>query len=360
MVDIASAPAPQAAAPGVPSPTVNAAPPAAIDKRSATLAAMAALRNGTSPPAAAAPVAPPAVPAIADPAPADPETPVAARPDPAPPAPATEEPPGMAAVRKAEQHARRQIAEERSRQQAEFDAQKIAWQAKLDKATALEQRLENARRDPIGLLKAAGFTDDDLEPLGRTLYGASPAGQKDPRYKASGEADLRARAESERVQRLETELRDLKGSLTKRDEQAQIQAHLDQFADGVVKAVGDTTPIARAALSKNPARVRAALLEVADRLYTDSGPSHDLRDVPTPAQVLAAYEADRRAELEMYGIDPAVIGRGHAPAAAPAPAPAPPAATIAPSGSSAGLAPRPSPLPSREEQLAALAKLRAG
>src|ERR1051325_5109093 len=261
------------------------------------------------------------------------------------------EPPGMAQVRKAEQHLRRKLAEERAQMLADIELQKSGWQAKLEKAEAIDRAVSAARKDPVAALKALGFSEDEFDALGRMIYAHTPEGQKDPKFRASAEAMLREREGRTAVEKLQAELAELKGTLTAREQQAQAQTQLDAYAADLTKAVGDQTPLAKAALAKAPAKAKQALLEIADRLYMASGPSHDLRDIPTAAEVLQAYEAQRSAELEELGIDPKSIGR---PAAVATPAPRP-TTTIAPSGTAAPIAPKAKM--TREEMLAEMAKM---
>jgi hypothetical protein len=270
----------------------------------------------------------------------------------------------MAAVRKAEQHARRQLAAERAQMAQEFETQKAAWQAKLDAAAAQERKYANARQDPIAALQALGFTEHDFDPVGRLIYAASPKGKADPAAAAAAAQEL-ARTGANRevmttVAALQKEIADLKAVQQQTVAQQQAQQRLDQYMAGVTKAIGDDAPLARAAFAKNPDRTRNLLTQIADELYYSSGPSDDLRDVPSPSEVIAAYEARRAAELEELGIDPKTIGRA-APTAAPVTPAAPtarPAATIAPSGAAAPIVPKVPGPPSREEVLAGLQKLR--
>lgn len=278
--------------------------------------------------------------------------------------PAEVEPPGMAQVRKAEQHARRQLAQERATMLADFEQQKAAWTAKLDKAAALEAKISTARQDPLAALAALGFAEGDYDALGRLIYAHSPEGQKNPATKAAAAAALAQtsaqREQQTAVQKLQAKIDAMEAAQTQREQQASTQREIDKYAAGLAKGVTDHTPLAKSALAKNPERTQARMLSIADRLYVESGPSNDLRDVPTPAQVLAAYEAERIAELEELDIDPKTFLRAEAakPAAAkPAPA-ARPAATIAPSGGSAPSVIKSDAKPTREELLAGLAKMR--
>lgn len=288
---------------------------------------------------------------------AEPEAPA----EPAEPA----EPAGMAQVRKAEQHMRRQLAQERAQLQAELRQQEAVWQAKLEKAEALQRSVADARRDPLAAMAALGFTEADFDGLGRLLYAHSPEGQKDPRNKAAAHQTLAQREHAAMLEKQQSRIEQLEKSLAAREQAAAAQAELDRYARKITQAVGDDTPFVRAAIAKNPERAQARLLAIADRLYMASGPSDDLRDVPSEREVLAAYEAERIAELEEHGIDAKSFHRPHAAAAAPAgnvpkpPPPARPATTLAPSGVSAPTLPKGDTPPSRDAVLAGLAKLRS-
>jgi hypothetical protein len=263
----------------------------------------------------------------------------------------------QAQARKAEQHMRRQLATERAEMQADFDRQRTAWQQKLDKAAELEQRVAKGKDDPIALLEAHGYDVESYEAIAHLLYSLTPEGQKDPKRKAAALAALKERKSAGSVADIRRELDEFKKSQAEREEQAQVQARIDAYAGAIAKAAGDATPLAKAALAKNPERTQQRLLVIADRLYMESGPSNDLRDVPKPAEVLAAYEKERAAELEELGIDPKTIGRG--PAATNATAAA--AATNATTTAAANTA-QPNGAPpkrrSREELLAGIKKIR--
>lgn len=309
--------------------------------------------------------APAAEPAAADPAPAaaDPAPAVAADPPPAATEPPAAEPPGMAAVRKAEQHARRQLAAERAAMIADFDEQKTAWQTKIHRAAELEAKIAAARQDPLAAMAALGFAETDYEAVGRLLYAHSPEGQKDPRHKAAAAQTLAQREQQTAMEKLQAKLDALEANVSARDQKAEQQARADRYINSVTKAAGDETPLAKSALAKNPDKTKAALYQIALRLFAESGPSDDLRDDPTPAEVLRAYEEQRTAELEELGFDPKTIGRAPAPApaavAAPTPAAPRPSATLAPAGAGAPAVTRPTTPPSRDDVLAALAKMRS-
>ena len=257
---------------------------------------------------------------------------------------------------------------------AEAEQLRVQHQARVDKAAAVEARLTALRQDPTQLLQIladAGYTDADYDAIGKLVYGHSPEGQKQPGYKAQAGSTLAQRKQAEKLEAMEQRIAELTQSLQQRDVQAQAQAQVDRFYQGVVKAVDDATPLAKAALAKNPDRTRDRMLSIADRLYLSSGPSDDLRDIPSAADVLRAYESEVAAELADYGVDPKAFARPIAP-----PQPPKPAATIAPATTAAPTPPAPpaaaqppvaapvvtttsKPKPTREEFLADLAARRS-
>lgn len=330
--------------------------------RDAALAALKQIRETAEPeqPTAPAPAPEPSAPAATPPVEAPPEAPAPEQPA-APTAPPAE-PPGIVQLRKQEQHLRRQIAEERAKLQQEIAAERAQWQAKLDAAAEREKKLANLRQDPIATLQALGLSEADFDPLGRLIYAASPAGKKDPSTAAAAAAEL-ARSGANRevlstVEKLQKEIADLRQAQQQTLQQQQAQAALDKYLGQVAKAVSDSTPLARAAMNKNPERTRALFASIADDLYQQSGPSDDLRDAPTPSEVIVEYERRRAEELEELGIDPKTIGRAAVSPNQPSIPAARPAATLAPSGVAAPTAPKNPGPPSREEVLAGLQRLR--
>jgi hypothetical protein len=272
-------------------------------------------------------------------------------------------------ARRAEQHARQRLAEERAQLQADFERQRAAWAPQIAELDRLKAILSSARQDPAALFEAAGFGPADYEPLAQIAYAMSPEVQKDPRAaqgrKIAGMQSLAARAQAAEQEKIRTELQQLRDEQARRDAAAAAEQNVQRYMQTVTRAVGDTSPHARYAMTRAPEATQQRLLALADRLYTESGPSNDLRDVPKPEQVLKAYEQERVAhirdviaELEALGIDPATFGKPRAPSPAPAPAPqaaaapqiAPPVATPA-----TATAPTTPPAPQSEDDKRRLA-----
>lgn len=330
--------------------------------RAAILAGAAKPPGTASPPAgqpAAAP--PPADPAVPPPG-ADPGGPSAGQPE--------AEPAGLAAIRKAEIHAKRQIAAERAQLQADFDGQKAQWQERITKAQQVEAAIAGARSNPMALITAAGFGDADLEALAHLIYAHSPAGQKDPKRREAAAAALAQREAHGRLDKTERELAELKKGLTDREQQAQqvaqAQAFVGQWLGAVTGAIGDETPLAKAAAAR-PEQLNKRLLAITDRMWAESGPSDDLREMPDPRAVVKAYEAERRAELEATRTEYELLAARAAPIASPIAAAASPAPTPAAPTQPAAAAPAPAPAPApngarkltREELLEGIKKQRA-
>lgn len=256
-------------------------------------------------------------------------------PTPAAPVP-TPEPQPDESLRKQEIHLKRQIAAEREKAQTEIAAERQALAAERAEYEQFKALRGNARADRLAAIRALGFSDADFASLGTELYAHSPEGQKDPRYKAQAELKIREREEFSKydkeladTKREMAELKAWKQEQAQAAQQSQHQARIESYLDEVSSAVTDATPLAKVALTKDPQRTRAMLAQISEQLYVTSGPEDDLRDVPTAAQVLKEYDKRRAAELEMFGLDPAAIGKSAAPSVPPAPRPA---ATLAPNG----------------------------
>lgn len=312
-------------------------------QRAGALEALKAIRaaGGAAPVAAVAPVVAVA-PEVETPAV---ETPAAVADD-AAPAPTVDTPAANdvhASIRKQEIHLRKQIATERANMEAEFAQRMAALQPKIDQTSKLEQAIANARQDPLHAIKTIlGFSDADMAPLSQLIYSASPEGQKDPRYAKLGREALEKNGQLTQIEKLQKQFDELNKSIEQKQNEAVLQQQLDRYAGTIVKAIdAKTSPLASSAMTKNPERARAQMMAVADRLYMESGPSHDTRDLPTPAEVLKAYEAERRQELEELGIDVSLIGKA---------APAPTAAKKIPTT----LAPAEAPAPAIEAPVVAV------
>lgn len=337
-------------------------------QRAGALEALKAIRAAAdggvapAPPAPTPTVAPAVAPEIEVEAPAV-ETPA----DDAAPAPAVETPDVHASIRKQEIHLRKQIATERANMEAEFAQRMAALQPKIDQQSKLEQAIANARQDPLHAIKTIlGFSDADMAPLSQLIYSASPEGQKDPRYAKLGREALEKNGQLTQIEKLQKQFDELNKSIEQKQNEAVLQQQLDRYAATIVKAIdAKTSPLASSAMAKNPERARAQMMTVADRLYMESGPSHDTRDLPTPAEVLKAYEAERRQEIEELGIDVSLIGKAApapakkipttlAPAEAPAPAIEAPVVAVKPNPTARPQGQK----PTREEALLELRKMR--
>jgi len=338
-----------------PTPTPGAQPaPAATPtgpqdaaaRRAATKAAILAGAHR----AQAAAAAPAPAPAAGAQTPAQP----AAVPDPALPDDAGDDDPpgdpqpveGQALLRRQEQHLRRQIAEERASIQSEFSRRERTYQDQIEKLTAQVNKFSNARQDPFGAFEALGFASEDYPALYTAFYALTPDGQKDPKLRAHAQTLLAQRGQVSEVEKVKNELAEIKKAQQVERQQAEQRAQLDAWGQQIAGAVTDQAPLTKAAIAKRPEATRSTLLQVAVELWRMSGPSDDLREDPTPAQVIQAYEGLLLADLETLGVDTAQYRKTPA-------KPAPPPAKPAPAASVPAPAPQPTPQPGRKTRLPA-------
>lgn len=322
--------------------------PAPMDAGSFTATRRAAMLSALTP---AAPVPTPDTPA---PTPVEP-----AKPDPTP-APQPDE---AAAIRKQEIHFRRQMAEERAKWQAEQERALAEYKPKLTKLEEYEARIAAAQDDPIAFLEIGGWTSDKLEQLARLAYAHSPEGAKNPANKVAAHQTKAQRDLEAQVKELKEKQTAWERQVREREEQARIQAQVDNYFATVTKAVSDESPIVKARLAAMPDAARERMLAIADRLYTESGPSDDLRDVPEPAAIIKAYEQERRSDLEsdLRALPQAELAKLVAslglPAVSATPAPAPkPSPTLTPNAGTPTQTPPKGRLP-REQLIAEVKRL---
>lgn len=198
-------------------------------------------------------------------------------------------------VNAAEKRMRAKFAREREEMRAERDRERAELKPRLDRLDAFEKLTERAKYDIVPVLKALGISEDDLAPLSREIYAHSSEGAKDPKYKDAATRSAKERADQDRVAKLERELEELRTERKTEREQAETERTLTTYIDGVTKAVTEDTPLVKQWLDKAPKKARAALLDIANELAAEG-------EVPEAADVVAALEKRRRADLEELGV----------------------------------------------------------
>lgn len=224
--------------------------------------------------------------------------------------------PGMVAVRKAEQRARAQLAQERAEMRADLDRERAIYQRKIDELSAFKAKIDGGKKDRIGLLKALGYTEEEFEGFAFDVYANSPKGKQDPRFKDRAAQLQGTHEQVSAMDKLQAEIAELKQGISAKEQAQAQQARAEHYMAGVTAAVTDATPLAKAALAKNPNKTTAQMFGIALELYQASGDSEAGRVDPKPAEVLAEYDRRRALELEELGIDPKAVGAKPAPAAA--------------------------------------------
>lgn len=213
------------------------------------------------------------------------------------------------------QHREKKHNEKVAADQAKFDALRKEWEPKLEAAAKFDAL---KGKGIAGLLEAAehfGITGDDFEHAARALYARSPAAAKDPKTRAAAEETTWKRTMEQRVAAAEQEAAAAKKQLAERDQQAKIQARVDEYLGGIEKHAKtppkegqpDAAPLVRKLVETAPAKARALFHHVAIELLDATGAP------ASAADVVAELEKRRRADLAEMGIDPAaVLGGGAA------------------------------------------------
>jgi len=188
----------------------------------------------------------------------------------------------LSAVQREEKRAKAALAEERK---AIADERRAVERERDDaraELNAFRKVQERARYDLPGVLRALGYKDDDFESAAREVYEASPKGQADPRLKGQAARTAKEREYDDRLARMERQNQELIAQLEQRD----LAQRAEAWIDGAAKAANDETPRVAAMLARSPARARAELKRVADRLVVETG------EVPDHEDVVAELEKD--------------------------------------------------------------------
>ncbi len=229
-------------------------------------------------------------------------------------APAVDEPPdpaaakGIEAIEKRDQRARAALAADQAKWKAERDlevAEIARMRADFTKGPDFDalKKLPPARR-ALEVMKLAGLDPDDedaMEVIARDTYARSKSGKADPKNKAYADQVGEKQALTAEIEELKRQIAEVSGEFKTRDQRAQMEHFQAQYLDAAVKAVPADPSFIGLGLAANPGKARASLLSIGQRLESESG------ETPTHAEVIAEYEATRRAELADTGLSTAQI-----------------------------------------------------
>jgi hypothetical protein len=134
----------------------------------------------------------------------------------------------LAVVQKAELRHKKQVERDKAEiarlvsvEQGKIEAFKREWEPKIAAAQKFEQAVARAKRDPVGLLIAAGFNTDEIEEASKQAY-LYAKGDKDPKTRGAAQRMQREREQSDDVTSLRKELDELKSAQAAEKQQATI------------------------------------------------------------------------------------------------------------------------------------------
>lgn len=206
------------------------------------------------------------------------------------------------AVKREEKRAKAEVARERTRLAEQVEQLQEQWRPKIEAAKRFEALKGRARTDLGGVLRELGLGDADFESAARYIYGLSPAGRADPRYREQAERQLRDNEQGTRLEQTERELRELRESITQKERLAQAADATASFIEEAVSAVDATSaPLTARLVSASPKAARARFAAAAEELLTETG------EIPDHDDVIERVEENRRAQLEEMGLDPEAV-----------------------------------------------------
>jgi hypothetical protein len=205
-------------------------------------------------------------------------------------------------VQKAERRSKEQLDREKKAAHAEIAATvaklEAEWKPKIEGAEKFERMKSRVRSHTVDVLRELGATEDDFEHMAQQVFAHSKAASVKPEHRAAA-----ARAALEREQALSLEatnkkIADLETMISQRDKADADRAAADRYFSQVKKALDPKkSPLAARNYAKNAERTRDKMSAIAIDLIKENGTA------PSPAEVIAAYEKIRRAELEEDGVD---------------------------------------------------------
>ena len=248
----------------------------------------------------------------------------------------------LSVVQKAEKRSREAIAEAKRAAADEVQSERARltreFAPHIESAKAYAAAKEQARTNPVALLRSLGVSDEDMDYVARQVYASSSAAAADPKNSAAAAQARRERESDSELARLRKTVEDMQTGQTQREQQAQASAAAQNYIASVAKAVSDETPLVAKLLEKSPQKAHERIATMTNMMLERD------REVPDAADVLAAVEAERRAELEELGIDPTTITK------AKPTAPVVKSKTLDPAASPGAKAPAAAPRESAEER----------
>src|ERR1700733_12496996 len=172
----------------------------------------------------------------------------------------------LAKLRRTEQRMREQVAAERRDFESEKQRFVAEWKPKIDAYQEFERLKGRAKSDPVGALRALGVTESDLEEISQVLYGMSPAGQKDPKYRQHAQQLMRERELREELRSTQDQVRELREQTSRAAEQDATSREVQRYIDRCGKSATDDTPLLKRELEARPAATREKLRQVAQKL----------------------------------------------------------------------------------------------
>lgn len=209
----------------------------------------------------------------------------------------------LEAVQRAERRAKEAVAREREVLTADRQEMERKFAPLAAQVERFEQLAKRAKFDPVSVLLHLGLSEDDFEPIARSIYDHSKAAASDPKRKEYSQRAMREREAADQLSQVQKEFSEFKQQMETREREATSQQQVATYLDAVAKAASDETPIVRSMIEKNPSRARERLTSAAQYLLDETG------EVPDAGDVLRALEKAEREELESRGIDPDMVSR---------------------------------------------------
>lgn len=203
-------------------------------------------------------------------------------------------------VRRTDKRLREQREAQFKARETQIEATIKKWEPKLEAAEEFE-KLKSRKHDPIAILKAIGYSEDDFADVAREAWAHSPDGAKDPKVKEAIHKTRKEREMADELAKIKNALAEREKTEKERELQTQREREVEAFIGKVSKAASEKTPLAAKFLADEPETARIELEVIAGRL------AQQLGQMPDPKKVMIEFEKSQRKMLRRYGIDPATV-----------------------------------------------------
>jgi hypothetical protein len=173
------------------------------------------------------------------------------------------------------------------------------WEPRIEAAERFEKLKPQARYQPEAVLAELGVSEADYADIARRFWALSDEGKKDPKAKAAAERLAKDREVRDELAEIKKQLAAEQEAKRTQAQQLEREKAVADYIGKVTKLASDKTPLAKKYITADPDAARVEIEVIAGTLAQRNG-----GQMPTPREVMIAFEKQERLRLKRYGLDP--------------------------------------------------------